>query len=189
MKKLLSIFAIALVGILLTVTACGPGQSEAHTPIPVKDMGILWAEQEAPDDIIPPPGGGPAYRADIHQQGVENPWSLIEITKVFLGSGSNEAHVTYREYIETKAGETRNNVIKVIIPDKKVRSLSLYANDIPTGITLTDGMQWRGLSARASVLVIEIAKDVMTGEYTFEIGVEINGNDYGTIPCTIKVVQ
>jgi hypothetical protein len=145
--------------------------------------------EEAPDDIMSVPGGGPAYRANVHHQGVENPWPSIEITEAFLGSGSNEAHITYRSYIETKAGETRNNVIKVIMPDQEVRSLSLYASDIPEGITLTDSMQWSGHSARASVLTIEISPDVAPGQYDFEIGLEINGWDYGAVPCTVEVTE
>jgi hypothetical protein len=149
---------------------------------------VVGAE-EAADDIVSVPGGGPAYRANVHQQGVENPWPSIEITDVFLGSGSNEAHITYRSYIETKAGETRNNVIKVITPDQEVRSLSLYADDIPEGITLTDSMQWSGPSAMASVLIIGISPDVAPGQYNFDIGLEINGRDYGTVTCTIEVVE
>lgn len=187
MKKLLNIIAIALLVILLAVTACQSGGSETRTPIPVKDMFPLFGEQEAPDDIMPVPGGGPVYRANFHQEGIENPWPPIEITKVFLGSGSNEAHIYYRDYIETKAGETRNNVIKVIMPSKEVRSLSLYAIDVPDGISLTDGMRWSGPNAMASVLVIEISLDVALGQYTIEIGVEIDGKNYGKVPCIIKV--
>jgi hypothetical protein len=73
MKNLgFSIVAMMLIG-LLSVTACQTNGSETHTPVPVKDMGVLWAEQEAPDDIMPAPGLGPAYRANIYQQGEENP--------------------------------------------------------------------------------------------------------------------
>jgi len=37
-------------------------------------------------------------------------------------------------------------------------------------------------------LVIEISPDVQPGQYNFGIGIEIDGKDYGTIPCTINVV-
>jgi hypothetical protein len=37
------------------------------------------------------------------------------------------------------------------------------------------------------VLVIEIAQDVDPGEYPLEIGLEINGKDYGTVTSTMKV--
>jgi len=183
MKKLIAL--VILTGLL--ITGCQPTVNETYTPVPVKDMGVLQAEQEAPDDIMPVPGGGPAYRANVHQEGEENPWPSIEVAEVFLGSGPDEARISYRSYIETAAGETRNNVIKAIIPGKEVNSLTLYADDVPQGITLAVGSEWSGPSARASVLVIEIALDVAPGEYPLEIGLEINSKDYGTIPCKIEV--
>ena len=191
MKKLLSIFAIVLTASLLAVTACQSGGGEAHTPIPTKDLFPVAGQEEAPDDIMPVPGGGPAYLANVHQQGVENPWPPIDIADVIIvrRGSDDEVHITYRNYIETKAGETRNNIIKVIMTNKDVNSLSLYADDIPDGITLTDGMRWSGPSAMASVLVIEIALDVSPGEYPLEIGLVINGKDYRTIPCRIKVLE
>jgi hypothetical protein len=188
MKKMIAVFmAISLIG-LLPVTGCRPSATEEHTLIPAKDMGILPSGQEAPDDIMPAPGMGPAYRANIHQQGVENPWPSIEISETSLGSGADEAHIYYRSHIETSAGETRNNVIKVIIPGKDIKSLSLYADNVPQSITLTDGMQWSGPNSRASVLVIGIAPDVAPGEYPLEIGLIVNGKDFGTLPCTINVI-
>lgn len=189
MKKLAVILVAIILVHLLPVTACQTGENKTHTPIPVKDMGVLWAEQEAPDDIMPVPGGGPAYRANIQQQGIKNPWPSIEVSEAYLGSGVDEAHIYYRSHIETAAGETRNNVIKAIIPSKEVNNLMLYADDVPQGITLTDGMQWSGPSARASVLVIEISPNIAPGQYDFEIGIEVEGKDYGTIPCTIGVVE
>ena len=189
MKKLmLIIVAVMLIGIL-SAAACKTDGGETRTPIPVKDIGTLWAEQEAADDIMTVPGGGPAYRANVQQQGVENPWTPIEVSEATLSSGSEEATIYYRTLIETAAGENRNNVIKVVIPNKGVDSLSLYAIGVPAGVTLIDGMQWGGPGSRVSVVVIEIARDVAPGAYTFEIGIEIKGEDYGTIPCTIKVIN
>jgi len=187
MKREAFVFVvIVLIGLVL-ITGCQPSATE-HTLIPVQDLGILQAEQEAPDDIMPVPGGGPAYRANVHQQGVEDTWPSIEVSEAYLGRGADEAHIYYRSHIGTAAGETRNNVVKVIMPDKEVNSLILYADVVPQGITLTDGMQWSGPGARASVLVIEIAPDVAPGEYPLEIGLVINGKDYGTVKCTINVI-
>jgi hypothetical protein len=187
MKRLRILCLASLFAALLIITSCQSGGDETHTPIPAKDL-LPAVGEEAPDDIMPTPGG-PAYRANSHQEGVENPWSPIEATNVALGSGSNEAHVTYRDYIETKAGETRNNIIYVYIPNKNVDSLNLYSIDIPAGMSPTEGMKWHGPGSIASVLVTEISQDVPLGQYTFEIGLEINGKDYGTIPCTIKVIE
>ncbi len=187
MKKLIYICVASILTGLL-ITGCQPSETEEHTLIPVQDLGILQAEQEVPDDIMPVPGGGPAYRANVHQQGVENPWPSIEISETYLGGGANEAHIYYRSSIETAAEETRNNVIKLIIPGKEVNSLALYADNVTQGITLIDGMQWSGPSSRASVLVIEIAADVAPGKYPLEIGLIINGKDYGMVTCTINVI-
>ena len=173
---------------MLILTACNSGNGKPLTPIPTKELYPSPAGEEAYDDIVPAPGAGPIYRANFNL-GEDNPWPQIEVTDVFLDSGSNETRVIYRDYIETKTGETRKNIIKVIIPNKNAHSLNLYANDIPTGITLNVGMQWSGPGTKGSVLVIEIAEDVATTEYTIEIGLEINDEDYGTIPCTIKVID
>jgi hypothetical protein len=188
MKRLRMLCLVSLFAVLFTITACQSGGDETHTSIPTKDL-LPAVGEEAPDDILPAPGRGPVYRANVHQQGVENPWPSIETTDVVLGSGSNEVPITYRNYIETRAGETRNNIIYVTIPNKKFRSLSLYSIDIPAGMSLTEGMRWHGPGSMASVLVIEISQDVPPGQYAFEIGLEINGKDYGTVPCTIKVVE
>ncbi|MDD4986768.1 MAG: hypothetical protein PHQ43_13530, partial [Dehalococcoidales bacterium] len=130
MKRLVFILAAIMLISTLFVTACQTDETEEHTLIPVQDLGILQAEKEAPDDIMPAPGMGPAYRANIHQQGVENPWPSIEVSEAYLGGGADEAHIYYRSSIETAAVETRNNVIKVIIPGKEVNSLTLYADNV-----------------------------------------------------------
>ncbi len=148
------------------------------------------SEEEAPDDIIITPGGR-MYRANVHQQGVENPWPQIESVGAVLGTGADALRVDYRDYIETEAGETRNNIIHVGKEGGLYGSkLALYAVAVPAGIKLTDGGRGIGLpGATGAVLVIEILPEVAPGRYSFEIGLEIDGKDYGTLPCTIEVVE
>jgi hypothetical protein len=69
---------------------------------------------EAADDILYPPGG-PAYRCNVHQVGVINPWPQIDSVTVFLGTGENEFLIglMHRNYIETRAGEARNNILRL----------------------------------------------------------------------------
>ncbi len=189
MKKLVYILAVIMLIGLLPIAACQTGGGETRTPILVKDMGHLLAEEPAPDDILPAPGGS-LYRANIQQEGVENLWLPIEGAEIVVGSGSNAANIVYRDYIETKAGEARNNVIQVKIPSKEVKSLSLYTVAIPYGISLTVDSIWSGIpGTQEAVLVIEIAPDVSPGEYPLEIGLVINGKDYGTLICTIRVIE
>ena len=191
MKRLVFILvAIMLIGILPTA-ACQKDTVESHTPIPMKDISIAWnAEKEAPDDFVPTPGGG-TYRVNVFQQGVENPWPPIESTDVVLGSNTDALNVNYRDYIETAAGETRNNIIRVTKEGGLINSeLSLYYTHVPTGLELADGGRGVGLPGTlGAILVIDIASDITPGEYLLEIGIEIDGKDYGTIKCTVKVME
>jgi len=169
MKKLLNILAVASVFILLSITACQPG--------------------EAPDDIIGGPGG-PAYRANFHQQGEENPWPPIKANGVDLGDDTDAAHIAYRDYIETKAGQVRNNIFTVSKPDRNLNHVVvLEVSNIPTYIEVTEARRWYGPGIVKTVLEIEISRQVKPGEYNFEVGVKIDGRDYGTVPCTIKVIE
>ncbi|MDD4874543.1 MAG: DUF4875 domain-containing protein [Dehalococcoidales bacterium] len=190
MKKLIYIYmAIMLVG-LLFVTACQTNTGEAYTTIPVKDIPKVWnTDIEAPDDIVPTPGGG-TYRANVHQEGVENPCPPIESTSVVIGSGTDALTVSYRNYIQTSAGETRNNIILIMKEGGLLNSqLALYSTNIPAELELADGGRGVGLPGTlGAILVIEIATDAFPGEYPLEIGLMINGKDYGTITCTINVI-
>ncbi len=140
---------------------------------------------ERPDDIVPTPGG-PQYRANIHQEGVENPWPPIQTEEVVL---ADDVHVRYRVYIETKAGKGRNNIVYLRIPGKDISNINFRAINPPDGIEVKRGIQWHGPGTVAQVLVIEISQDVEPGQYTFEIGIEVDGKNYGTILCTIKVLE
>jgi hypothetical protein len=189
MSKLAFIIAaIMLIG-LLPATGCQTDGGEAYTTLPIERLPLATGE-EAPDDIVPTPGGL-AYRANVHHQGVENPWPPIESTEVVLGSGSDALNISYRDYIETEAGETRNNIIHVWkeggLFDSRLR---LYSVAVPDGMGLTDGGRGVALpGATGAVLVIEVDPDVAPGQYAFEIGIELDGKDYGTIPCTIEVLE
>ncbi len=185
MIRKLMIGLLAL-GLLLTVTACPSG--EAHTTIPTAELPIAdfpppgTVANGAPDDILAAPGGI-IYRANIHEEGEENPWPPIKITNVTLSSWFRELTVGYRDYIETRAGETRNNIFMV---GRDNGRLNLYATQFPLGLELTQTI----IAGRVlfAVLVIRVAPEVAPGKYNFDIGLEINGGDYGTVPCTIEVI-
>jgi hypothetical protein len=153
---------------------------------------------ENPDDVVATPGGL-AYRANVHQEGVANPWPSIQSTEVVLGDLPDVARVYYRDFIETKSGQTRNNIFHIYLPNVDINNLnlktirvSLNAIDLPTKMTATQTDEWHGADpARQSktVLKIGISDQLKPGEYTFEVQIEIDGKDYGKVPCTMKVVQ
>jgi hypothetical protein len=155
------------------------------------------AEGEA-DDIIPVPGGGPMYRANVHEQGVKNPWPPIDSAEITIGEPPDIAQITYRDYIETEAGQTRNNLFTIYLPnavssDTTYIKTVLQAVDVPSGITVTqDDWEWHGADpARRSTtaLIIEIAPQLGPGDYVLDFNVNINTKEYGTIPCTINVIS
>jgi hypothetical protein len=181
------LLAITISVSLLILTTCSPS---TITPIPtIPECGK--SEGEAADDIIYTPFG-PGYRGNFHQEGVTNPWPTIVSVPVFLSAGDDEPLIglMYRNYIETRAGETRNNILYLSTSEEgaSINSIELYTSDTPSKIKIAECMRYMGPQSRhIRVLSIEIGEDIALGEYTFKIGFIINGTDYGVVFCTIKV--
>ena len=189
MRRLTTITTLVLLATLVVFTSCQAGENDIGTPIPTIELSPPVPGEEAPDDIMPIPGG-PAYRANVHEVGKENPWPEIETTEVVLVNDSKEINVRYRDYIETKAGEVRNNIFYIRRHDGFWDSnLNLYSVDVPTGIEIFNSVGGGLTGTIATVLVIEVSPDVEMGQYIFEISLEIDGEDYGTVPCTIRVLD
>jgi len=180
MKKL-TISGVVILAILLVSVSCSP-------PGP---------PGAANDDIVYPPGGF-TYRANVHQQG-ERDWPAVQQTEVALEALSGTIDIQYRDYIETKAGETRNNIIFLFgqSAPELLHPLQVYyrAVDLPDGITIErDGQMYGGIGGRDRkssrvVLLIRIASQVKPGEYPFAIHLEYEGKDFGSLPCTVKVIK
>ena len=140
--------------------------------------------EESSDDIIITPGG-PAYRANVQQEGVVNRWPPIQARNVIL---DQNVHITYRANMDTKAGQTRNNILYLRSSGQAINTLDLKTIDVPDGMDVKDGLIWHGpLGAMAQTIAVEISRDIKAGQYTFEISIFLNGTDCGQIPCTITV--
>ena len=181
MKKLTISGVVIMVVILLASISCAqPGPPGA-----------------ANDDVVSAPGGF-TYRANVHQQG-QRDWPPIQETEVTLKSLSGTIDIQYRDYIETEAGETRNNIIFLSGKNSPelLHPLQVYyrAVDLPDGITIErDGQMYGGIGGQDRkssrvVLLIRIASQVKLGEYPFAIHLEYEGKDFGSLPCTIKVIE
>ncbi len=173
MKKLITV--LIFITLLLVTISCSSEEIEG-----------------APDDIVFTPGGL-AYRANVHAAGKKNPWPDIESKKVVLGEGLETARVSYRDYIETDAGETRNNLFYLSVISngvmKPVDDAVLEIGDIPDEISV--GIEDKAYQPHRVdiVLVIEVSQQAKPGEYEFEVGVNIDDEDYGKVPCVIKVLE
>ena len=155
--KNLAISGVVILAILLVSVSCSPPGSSGA----------------ANDDIVYPPGGF-TYRANVHQQG-ERDWPAVQQTEVTLEALSGAIDIEYRDYIETKAGETRNNIIFLNGQNapELLDPLQVYyrAVDLPDGITIDrDGQMYGGIGGQDRkssrvVLLIHIASQVKPGEY------------------------
>ncbi len=111
-----------------------------------------------------------------------------------MGSDEDMINVRYRNRIVTEAGQTRNNILYVNKVDGSftgsgMTSMRLYSPKTPSGLELFQASGGGLIGQIVSVLVIEIVRDVGPGQYDFEIGIEVDNKDYGTIPCTVEVVE
>lgn len=177
MRKFTFLSVIILTLFISVLPACGN-----KTVIPTGSMPPPTIE--ASDDIVFTPGGY-AYRTNVHEQGVVNPWLSVHIDNVALDGLS----IYYRAAIETKAGETRSNIIEIYDEDGIFDTeLTLYSLDVPDGIMLIDAGNGSRPGMLQKVLAIEISTAVSPDQYSFKIGIKLNDKDYGTILCTINVV-
>ncbi len=171
-----------------------PYRTGPTPPAPVLEPA---APEPASDDIVYPPGGF-TYRANVHQEGQPD-WPPVRQTEVALEALSGTVAIQYRDYIETKAGETRNNIIflngrnapELLDP----LQIEYTAADLPDGMTLERDRQMYGgiggqdkASSRV-VLLIHIAPQVVPGEYPFTIHLSYEGKELGSLPCVIKVIE
>jgi len=188
MKNLSILGIITAVLLLPLLSACQSDNVVTPTPLPSGSLPSSTGT-EAPDDLINTPGGT-GYRAGFQLEREEHHWPPIEIATVVLGTGSDILNIRYRAYIESKAGETRNNIISVTKDGGLVGSrLVLYTNTAPDGMKLTI-LNGNGLwGSLAAVLAIEISLEVSPGQYVFRIGIKVDGKDFGTLPCTINIIK
>jgi hypothetical protein len=142
---------------------------------------------EQADDVVNTPGG-PAYRANVHQQGVKDFWPPVEINEVTLGENVT---VSYRAVINSVAGVARNNIISVRQTGRMGTSnLTLAFSNVPADIKVSQGASGGGLPGTSfQVLTIQLSETILPGNYTFYIDINLNGKDYGKIPCTIGAGQ
>ena len=182
MKKL--IFIIALLMAIVLVAGCARYQPIAEA----EQLPAVGAEEDY-DDVTTLPGGI-IYLANIHYPNRENPFPQVPIHQAERGGWFGRIDIGYRDYIETEAGETRNNIFyawgQVGFHDGRLR---LHVADIPPGITLRQFLGGLPLGPLTTVLTIEIAPDTPPGQYNLEIALEVRGRSCGAVPCSIEVVE
>jgi hypothetical protein len=179
----------------LALSACG-GPGQATIPTATNWVPTFGAAQNSDDIIIT--AGGPTYAGNMASANTTGPLEPVSIAQVTLSQNSLFAHITYRAAIESPKPAVRNDIINVFLtgkdvntsqPSNTIQSLSFYILDFPRGVTVTEGTQLPGGLSTSSVLVLDIAADASTGQHDFEIGLIINGIDYGNLSCTLTITE
>ncbi len=177
---------LALFASLVLIPACQPKQvSQTTTATGTPPTTVVLAS----DDIVITPAG-PAYRGNVNQQGVKNPYLPVQTTVVPL-TGAEDVRLDYRSNIETKAGQTRNNILWLYgtsISAKQGQTVVFAPENLPSGFEALPAQTTVSPMTKA-VLEIHISSAVQAGNYSFQIRTEIDGQDYGTVPCTVDVTS
>jgi len=179
MKKSVILLALAFFWTVIGVAGCkiSPTTTSSST-------------SEQPDDVIATPGGL-AYRANITQQGVPNKWPPIQTVDVTLTSGSDSLQLNYRATIETKAGQTRNNIFRLYGTDiLTMQGVSVVFEpvNLPSGLVANEAQTSISPTTTAA-MNIEISPQVKPGSYTIQVSVQIGGKDYGQVTSTVTVTN
>jgi hypothetical protein len=147
---------------------------------------------EAADDIVFTPDGG-AYRANVQETGKTNPWPLVPVGVIYWTKGKDTISALYRPDIETVAGESHTDMILVSGEqpfDSSKGKIELYSANVSPGITITDSRtDLKRAGAAGTVLVVAISPQMAPGEYGFNVGIILDGKDYGTVPCKVTVTH
>ena len=195
-RKILNVFALASIIVLATGGCSNPPVEitpviPAPTPVPILTGPLPTNGTEAPDDIVITPGGN-AYRADVHEQGVPDQWPSVETIEIQMSNRWDAIHARYRDNIVAKRGEFRNNLINIR------KENGSFLSDFATIRLSTSGpSEIKYLQATASglpgtiatILNIEIPRSIKPGFYYINIGVEIDGLPYGSLPVSLEVTE
>lgn len=129
--------------------------------------------------------GKQTIRERIEQ--LADPGSFFEVGSIMGISQYDENG----DIIGMTPGTRRHNLFRISGTGEPLSdvTLALYSVGLPSGLEIswddTGGLP----GTMAAVLAIDVPADMTPGEYTFEIGLEIDGKDYGTVPCTVEVVE
>jgi hypothetical protein len=192
---LVTLFSVLILGL---TCGCVSGNTTLSTTTSTSTTSAITTTSTNPpyDEAEVTPGGW-RYRADFTQYNLPR----VQQDDVIIGVVPNRCEIIYRSNISTPAGETRTNIFFItlldvsnIAPSTSVTPIqaNLTAVNLPAGLIFTsdgEGTEsdpWRSCQVLTH---IQIDKSLKPGGYSFQFDVNINGIDYGRIPCAIEIVQ
>ncbi|HJX36007.1 MAG TPA: hypothetical protein VJ280_03515 [Dehalococcoidales bacterium] len=197
MRKIYVLIPLFTALILGMTCGCVSRNTTSSTTAAVTASATATTSATPPYDEAEITPGGWRYRADFIQYYLPR----VQQDDVIIGTVPNRCEIIYRSNITTPAGETRTNIFFITlvdvsndIPATSVTPIqvNLVAIDLPDGLIFTsDGEGTESDPWRACEVLthIQIDKSLKSGGYSFQFDVNVNGTDYGRIPCAIEIVQ
>jgi hypothetical protein len=186
-------WVIAFLFVILIAISCS---SQTAVSIP---EGKIVPREETYDDIVSCGPGIDTYRARCDRSAVVN-----ETDTAFIFS----IGVAYRDYIETKAGQTRYNIFGIGLANEFLSIInSIYYHttqstivnyqiklaEIPANIqtkTVGGPLSFIPGEPGASIYIsMYIPPEVKPGDYIVNFIIEANGIYLGKLPCTVHVIE
>ena len=181
MKNIIRIILGGMIVVTISVlifTACNSVKPEANDAI-----------YQTPDGI--------AYIANVSGAAPKHLGPPIQSVDVIFLKGANTADISYRNYMKQPPAN-RNDIFNIgfsnepqnnSIPNLSNGSIVLKVIGLPDGITANVGSGAPNeLFSWQQLIQFMITTNVKLNMYDFKIDVQINGTDFGTLPCTIKVI-
>jgi hypothetical protein len=157
-------------------------------------IGTIFDYNDCPDAVVPT-ADGLKYEINVNPDKFDSRSQPVETETVSLDA---DISVTYRPDIELRESRRESearNIIHVAAPGRDMQSLRLNLKNIPAELDVVlpypqdkyyEYQAWHGTDSAEQVLLIEAYN---TGQFSFDIGIEIEGQEYGTIPCTVKILD
>jgi len=177
--------------------------------------GTVPQRPETYDDVIYCGGRVTSYRANcsyvvhkLNEAGIRGP-DFVREASVVLSGCQLAPRVSYRDHIETKAGEIRYNILGVGLQDSSLRAEIGETDARTRNPSVNYEIKLRGTYSDIQVkkigegnpptgpfvgdklfyLMIEMSTQIKPGNYTLHFIVEANGQSCGELPCVIHVIE
>ncbi len=184
MRKVTPVLLVSLLSVL-TLACAGPSATSRTMPAtPV----------EQADDVVASPGGL-AYRANVHPQEMAGSWPLVQTSTMNLGTPPDLVQITYRDEIETKAGETRHNIFTIVAANAvngntAAPQVAISAFMVPELMTALATDNWSGPSGWSEIAFsISVSPNAKPGVYSIAYEARIDGRVPYLLPCAITVTK
>ncbi len=184
MRKVTLVLLVSLLSVL--TTACAGPSATSRT--------MLATPVEQADDVVASPGGL-AYRANVHPEGMAGSWTLVQTSTMNLGTPPDLVQITYRDEIETKAGETRHNIFTIVAANAVSGNaapplVAISAFMVPELMTVLVTDNWSGPSGWSEIAFsITVSPDAKPGVYAIAYEAKIDGRVPYLLPSTITVAK